>query len=468
MNNVKKYKFVSSVAIAIAVVLVIVVNVFVSVLNNKLPLKIDLTSNKMYELSDKTKEYLKNYDTPVDIYILAGESEQDGNIRTVLDKYATANKNINVTNINMTSNPTFGKKYITDGKSLQSNSVIVDGGDKFKTYTMTELYGVNAQTGQYTSLNVENKITSALKYVSSETQQKAYLIKGHNEIAVDGAKTKLESENFEVGEVNTLTDDIPSDANMLIVAKPTADFSKEEITKLDSYLQKGGNIQVYLDVDSKNLTNLYDYLKSSWGIGVSDNLVIETDTSKSVSLSGSSMSLVVPNVKSYEFTDSIIDNQRTLAYFPYSRLITQEFESNGDISVTPVLTSSEKAYTTSNYENVSKVGGEQDGEYPVSELSVDAKHASSVYVSGNTMLLTIDETTLTNNYGLANYDYFMNLTNFMIGNEESFTVDEKTLVNNVITLSDLGQKIIFAFVVIIIPITVLIIGLVIWIKRRNL
>ena len=169
MNNVKKYKFVSSVAIAIAVVLVIVVNVFVSVLNNKLPLKIDLTSNKMYELSDKTKEYLKNYDTPVDIYILAGESEQDGNIRTVLDKYAAANKNINVTNINMTSNPTFGKKYVTDGKSLQSNSVIVDGGDKFKTYTMTELYGVNAQTGQYTSLNVENKITSALKYVSSET-----------------------------------------------------------------------------------------------------------------------------------------------------------------------------------------------------------------------------------------------------------------------------------------------------------
>ena len=70
----------------------------------------------MYELSDKTKEYLKNYDTPVDIYILAGESEQDGNIRTVLDKYATANKNINVTNINMTSNPTFGKKTLLTAK----------------------------------------------------------------------------------------------------------------------------------------------------------------------------------------------------------------------------------------------------------------------------------------------------------------------------------------------------------------
>ena len=56
---------------------------------------------------------------------------------------------------------------------------------------MTELYGVNAQTEQYTSLNVENKITSALKYVSSETQQKAYLIKGHNEIVLTVHKLNL-------------------------------------------------------------------------------------------------------------------------------------------------------------------------------------------------------------------------------------------------------------------------------------
>ena len=128
------------------------------------------------------------------------------------------------------------------------------------------------------------------------------------------------------------------------------------------------------------------------------------------------------------------------------------------------MTSSEKAYTTLKLENV-RVGAD---EYPVSELSVDAKHASSVYVSGNNWRFNQTKQHYTRKLRLANYDYFMNLTNFMIGNEESFTVDEKTLVNNVITLSDLGQKIIFAFVVIIIPITVLIIGLVIWIKRRNL
>ena len=89
---------------------------------------------------------------------------------------------------------------------------------------MTEIVRSKCTNKDGNRHNVENKITSALKYVSSETQQKAYLIKGHNEIAVDGAKTKLDQENFEVGEVNTLTDDIPSDINMLIVAKPRPIF----------------------------------------------------------------------------------------------------------------------------------------------------------------------------------------------------------------------------------------------------
>lgn len=467
MNNIKKHKISSSVAIVLAIILVVVVNIFVTALTDKLPIKIDLTTNKMYELSEKTYEYLKNYDTPVDIYILASESEQDGNIRAVLDKYASANDNIKITNINMSSNPTFGKKYVENGTSLQANSVVIDSGDKFRMYTMTQLYGVNAQTGQYTSLNVENKITSALKYVSSQVQMKAYIVKGHNEIDVKGAKTKLESENYEVNEVNTLTEDIPEDASVLIIAKPTTDFSNAEISKLDAYLQKGGDVQVYFDVESQNLTNLYQYLKS-FGIGIDDSIVIETDTTKSVSLGGSSMSLVVPVVKSSEFTDSIIDNQRTLAYFPYSKSLKQEFESNGDISTIALLASSEKAYTTTNFDNVEKVGGEQDGEYIVGMLAADAKHGSTVYVSGNTMLLTIDESTLINNYGLANYDYFMNLTNFTLGNEESFVVDEKTLVDNVIILSDMGERIVFAVIVILIPLAVLITGLIIWVKRRNL
>lgn len=60
MNNIKKYKVNSSITIIIAVVIVILLNVFVTVLGTKVPLKVDMTTNKMFEISEKTKEYLKN------------------------------------------------------------------------------------------------------------------------------------------------------------------------------------------------------------------------------------------------------------------------------------------------------------------------------------------------------------------------------------------------------------------------
>ncbi len=466
MNNIRKHRINSWIVIAVAVVLVIVVNVFVTVLNSKFPLKVDLTTNKMYELSDKTYEYLKTFDTPVNIYILASEADQDERISSTLQKYAIANDNIKITNINVAENPTFGKKYVTDGSSLTANSVIVDAGERFKLFSMTELYGLDAQRGQYTSLNVENKITSALKYVSSDKKLTAYMINGHNELEVTGATNKLIDENYKVGMVNLLTEEIPADASLLMLVRPTVDFSDAEITKLDAYFSGGGNLQVYLDVDSQALTNLYKYLKS-WGIGVNDDVVVETDMSQSVALGSSGVALVVPVVKSAEFTDSIIKNNRTLAYFPYSKSLSQEFEVNGSVSTTTLLTSSDKSYTTTN-EIVAQTGDEKVGEFAVAMLSEDSKNNSSVYVSGNTMLLTIDASTLMNEYGLANYDYFMNLINYTSGNEESFMVSEKTLVNNVISVSETGTVVIFVFIVIAIPVIILLCGLIIWFKRRNL
>ena len=84
------------------------------------------------------------------------------------------------------------------------------------------------------------------------------------------------------------------------------------------------------------------------------------------------------------------------------------------------------------------------------------------------MLLTRDASILSNDYGLANYDYFMNLINYTLNNDESFTVDEKTLVNNSISMSLSSAVTIFILVVIIIPLIILVCGLVIWFRRRNL
>ncbi len=469
MNNLKKHKINFSLTVIGAIAVIVLVNIFVTMLTGKLPIKLDMTKDKIYGISEKTVEFLKTYDTPTDIYILASESEQDDIIRAVLDKYAQNNKNIKITNINMGENPTFGQKYVKDGESLTANSVIVDGGERFKMYTLLDLYGIDSQSGSVQSINAENKITSALKYVSSAETLKAYFIKGHNEVDLSGgAAVKLEEENYEVGEINLVTEDIPSDASLLIDASPATDFSTAETAKLEAYLAGGGNAQFYFDVKNTGLTNLYEYLKS-WGIQVNDDAVVETSLStNAVSLGNANMYLIIPEVKETELTNSIIENKRTLAYFPYSKSLKPLFETSGDTAVTPLLASTDKAYATTNFEDKTKTDADVTGEYTVAALATNAKYGSRVYVSGNTMLLSIPPAQVTNSFGFANYDYFMNINNLMQGNEDNFEVGEKRLVGNAVTMAPV-LKLLLGFVfIILIPMGILAAGIVIWFGRRHL
>jgi hypothetical protein len=469
MNNLKKHKINFSLTIIGAIAVIILINVFVTILTGKLPIKLDMTKNGIYSISDKTVEFLKSYELPTDIYILAGEAEQDENVRAILDKYAEKNSNIKITNINMASNPTFGRKYVDNGQSLTANSVIVDDGDRFKMYTLTDLYGVDSQSGSVNSINVENKITSALKYVSSDEELKAYFVKGHNETDFSaGAAAKLEDENYTVSDINLLTEDIPDDASLLIVASPTEDFSTAETAKLEAYLAKGGNAQFYFDIKSTGLTNLYNYLKS-WGIEVNDDAVVETNVSENaVALSNTNMYLIIPEIKSNELTNSIIENKRTIAYFPYSKSLTPLFESSGDTTVIPLLSSTDKAYTTTNFEDKKQTDDDKTGEFTIGALATNSKYGSVIYVSGCTMLLSISPEQVSNGFGFANYDYFMNINNLMQGSIDSFEVGEKTLVGNTITIKPIAQLTIGFIFAILIPVVILVIGIVIWVKRRNL
>lgn len=469
MNNLKKHRINFSLTVIGAIAVIVLVNVFVTALTGKLPIKLDMTENSIYSLSDSTEEFLKTYNTPTDIYILASEAEQDDIVRAVLDKYAEKSSAIKITNINMASNPTFGQKYVSGGESLTANSVIVDGGDKFKKYTLLDLYGIDSQTGSVQSINAENKITSALKYVSIEETLKAYFIKGHNETDLSGgAKAKLEEENYETGEINLVTEDIPEDASLIIIASPAADFSTVETAKLEAYLSKGGNAQFYFDVKNTGLTNLYDYLKS-WGIEVNDDAVVETSLStNAVSLGNANMYLIVPEVKETELTKSIIENKRTIAYFPYSKSVKPLFETSGDTAVVPLLTSTDKAYTTTNFEDKTKTDSDVTEKYTVAALSTNAKYGSCIYVSGNTMLLSIPPSQVTNSFGFANYDYFMNINNLMQGSADSFEVGEKRLAGSTVTMAPVIKLVLGFIFIVIIPLVILASGIIIWFKRRNL
>ena len=73
------------------------------------------------------------------------------------------------------------------------------------------------------------------------------------------------------------TDEIPEDADALLIYAPESEISSEEAALLEDYLEAGGKLLVIAGpTEGGTLTNLYSVLKS-YGVETADGLVVDTD-----------------------------------------------------------------------------------------------------------------------------------------------------------------------------------------------
>ncbi|MCH5185472.1 MAG: GldG family protein [Oscillospiraceae bacterium] len=463
-----KYLINSTVMLVGVMAVIIVFNILVSVFVDKFPVKLDLTEAKVFEISESTYEYLESFDTPVTIYILAGEQDQDDSIRTVLDKYEKANKNIKIVNINPSENPTFGRKYVEAGNRLSMNSVIVDAGNRFKVYSHADMYNVNSSNIP-TSIRAEQKITAALKYVSSSIDYKVYFVRGHGEESLDGAEMRLKSDNYVTGSFNIASEEIPSDADMLIVVNPRNDFTKAEIAKLDAFFKNAGKAQFLFEGSSPELPNLYELIRE-WGIQVNNDLVIDESNVTNIGL-------VKAENATNDITAPIVDGGRITAYYPFPKSVTKLYDSNSGVEVIPIIVTSESAYAKGDIteavsaESIVKNENDKTGEFIIAAAATkqgaNPDEDAIIFVSGSTLLLDTDPDMLAE-YGFANYDIYSAVMNYLEGSKENYSIQPRSLVSNMLTIEILDFVVMGGITVIIIPIAALIFGITVWIRRKHL
>lgn len=457
----KKYKLMSWAAVAAAVIIFILVNVFMSVLSDKFPIKIDLTSGGRFELTDESREYLKTYDKDTTIYITASETGEDTNVRAVLDRYRAVNGKIKIKNVDIKKNPAFGREFVKNGESLSANSVIVTSGERFKVIENSEFYAVSGDGS--VGLDIESKITSALKFVSSDTKLTAYFTINHGEADFAGAEEALINENYTVTELSTLTRDIPSDASLVIIACPTSDFTTAEIAKLDAYLSGGGSVQVYTNGGMTVLKNLNDYLKLN-GISIGSAEIIE---SKSNAVSSGSSYMFVASYERNDVTDGIIDKKGITGYLPFSKSIETVYEPSGDIAVSRYLESMEGSYTSENLDMPTKDTAVSTEPAAIALLSENSRTGGKLYVSGTPMLLDYSLRDI-NSAGFANIEYFTAVSNSMAGAGEAFAVPVKSVGAEKLVMDAVRKNIFFAVIVVIVPLLILAAGAAVFVRRRNM
>ena len=459
----------SMVYTVILIAVIVVINLIVAEIPTKYT-QIDVSTQKLYTISDKTKEFLDELNQDVTIYHIVQNGNEDDVIEKLLKRYEETSDHIKVEKKDPVLYPNFTSQY-TD-EDVQDNSLIVVNGSKSKVVDYYNLYETQydyySGSSSTTGFDGEGQIDSAISYVTSDNLPIVYTLKGHGELELNSSITEsLEKANYQIQSLNLLTEEnVPEDAGCLMITSPQADLSEEEADKVISYLENGGKAVIFTDYTSEEIQNLKKVLEN-YGVTPDNGVVMEGDTKHYI------MQIpyyLVPEINSTEITaDLIADNRYVLMTVAQSIRIMDSYRDTLDIEA--VLSTSEKAYIKTNVENMQtfeKVSGDQEGKFNlgvcVTEDISDDKQTQLVYYGSSSLL---DSTTNQQVSG-GNTELLLDTLGWMCENDVPvISVDSKSLETSNLTISEYDSGYWSAMTCGVIPVIFLIIGGVIWFKRRK-
>lgn len=328
----------------------VLADVLVNLLAAEIPTKyttFDVTSNKLYSLTGETKELAENLTEDIQIYVLANESSQDVTLKKTLDQYAQLSGHIKVSCVDPVVNPKFYTSY-TDA-AVSRNSLIVVSDRRSKVIDYSTVYETSMDYTTYSSTvtgyDAEGQITGAIDYVTSDDMPKLYLLEGHGELAFEtDFNDTIEKANIDYETINLLSyEAIPDDADGIVINAPTSDFSEDDTAKVLEYLKNGGNALIICTWTDKDMTNFHKIL-DYYEISVADGLVLEGKADSYYQ----SPFYILPTVEYDSVTGSVGDSY---IFAPYAQGLRYPEETGDDLTLFPLLTTSDEAFARADVEN---------------------------------------------------------------------------------------------------------------------
>jgi ABC-type uncharacterized transport system involved in gliding motility auxiliary subunit len=466
-----------SVAITIMVIFFIVLlNVVLTALFKKYPLDIDLTEDQIFEVSSETKDFLSSLKKDVTIYILntedrftsSGPTEYFIQANQVIHKYEQLSSRVKLEYIDLIRNPDFSARFPEE--KLNVNDILVTSGENVRTLTSSDLFNIRSSYyGSYVaSSKAEQAMTSALLNVSSDKKFLAAVIKGYDEADVSAFLDLLKLNAWDTVELNLLTEDIPPDVSLLILARPSRDLDMRELQKLDAFLGEGRDRTLFCltEIDQPALPNLTDFL-AEWGLAAEPGLVYETSNTR-ILMSNSFVALSDFAEEKYAKNAS---EKGLYPVVPYARPLKVLWEAKGWRTTTTLVKSSGTSGIQPLETSPDWTPDTSSGGAPILALSdfyrtnpQNEALSGHVLLCGSTRALA---PSMLSNLNLANAEYFLDLLGQLAKRDDQIYVQDKTLGFTELRVTG-EQVVIFTLIfVVLLPLAVLIAGIVVWVRRRH-
>ena len=447
-------------AAAILLAILIAVNVLASALPASMT-RYDISASKLYSITSNTKVVVNALEEDVTIYWIVQSGAEDDVIETLLSKYDSLSDHITVVKKNPDVYPTFAEQY-TD-EPVQNNSLVVECGERSRYIGYDDIYVQETDIYSYsysTSFDGEGAITSAIDYVVTEDLPQLYLLEGHGEQELPASfSEQIEKENIEQNTLSLLTvDEIPEDADCVMIYAPSSDISEEEKEMLAEYTSGGGKLLVIAGpVQDGELTNLNSLL-ADYGVETCEGIVVEGDREYYTM----QPHILLPDMNSSDITDPLIEEH----YYPNMPISQGLIVSESASSVTPLLITSDLAFSkVAGYEltTYEKEDGDIDGPFALA-VSIDCGSGGQIVWFSSSMFLDDMYNALSSG---SNSDLAMNSLSSLIGETEAMAIRSKSLNYNYLSISGSTASMLKILMIGVFPIGYLCIGVYVILKRRK-
>jgi hypothetical protein len=474
-----KYGTLATIFTIVFICAVVIVNVFAGYMTKRYVWEIDMTKEKLFEISEDTKEVIDDLPMDVMITVLADETTYRdstqllSNIYEIIQRYeALGNGKISVRYLNPNLNPKIFEDYNTLG-DLSANYIIVESSLRNTYMAPTSLY--NMKTDQesgieyYVGLRAEQALTSALIFVTSESVNTAAYITGHGEdYYMDEMDSLLKTMNYDVTDVTLAMEDIPENVSMIIISSPAKDFSSDEIDKLDAYFKRGGDAIVALTPQtSEELKNL-NMLFEEWGIKYNKEIILDGTMSISMPFNA------VPTIPIVENVTDKLNTKKQYAVIPLCMPIDMTGTQTGSHTVKALMTSSQYSYAKS-LDNFTKSmeQGEDDpvgpfnmnviSEFYTQDKNLNETRSDIFFCSAG---LVSDSVLKQSNF--LNKQFMYHVIKYISSYEDAVVIEDKDFVSTTLNILAWQSRAVFWIIVFALPLAILAVGVVIWARRKHL
>ena len=443
----------------------------------KLNLKdIDLTTDKIYSISESTKTKLENLEKDVTIQLI--NMNDYVYLQDFANKYTQLNEHIKVERIDdLSSRPDIMNKY-----SLESTDIliIVKSGDKETVLSTGDLYTYDYTT--YEQIDVtEEAITNAIIEVTIEDKPNVYFLEGHNyytDSYFQLLKQDIKSESNEVNTVNILTKGtVPEDCDCLVITTLKEDLTEVEADKIIEYSNNGGKILLLSDANilGVEMPN-FDRVLELYGFKISDGIIIEQDENKMIY---NSPEFIISSIEANSIITKNIKMNVNICLIDTGRIEFEDEETldGKGITYTKLATVSDSAFLRKNLEISTYNKTNQDeaaGGSTVAALvtrKIDENKNSEMIVFSNAIFATNQTVSLNNNYSMYanklynNDDVVINSVSYLTKRSDTITIrkDYDSVTYNVTQV----QHNIITAIIFLVPVAIIIVGIVVWQIRRR-